>query len=36
MLATAGRQLMIHLEQCHANDGHMAELSKKLREAALT
>jgi ectoine hydroxylase-related dioxygenase (phytanoyl-CoA dioxygenase family) len=32
MLKTASQERMIHLEQCLANDGHLAELSRKARE----
>lgn len=32
MIATASLQRMVHLEQSMANDGHLAEMSRKLRE----
>lgn len=32
MVATAGPERMRHLEQVMANDGHLAELSRKARE----
>ncbi len=32
MMRTAGQQRMRHLEQVMANDGHLAELSRKMRE----
>jgi hypothetical protein len=32
MLRTAGPERMTHLEQVMANDGHLAELSRKARE----
>ena len=33
MVRTAGPERMRHLEQCMANDGHLAELSRKARES---
>jgi hypothetical protein len=32
MMATAGPERLRHLEQVMANDGHIAELSRKARE----
>jgi hypothetical protein len=31
MVATAGAGRMVHLEQGHANDGHLAELAARAR-----
>lgn len=33
MINTAGPKRMVHLEQCLANDGHLAELSHKAQES---
>ena len=33
MVGTAGPERLVHLEQVMANDGHLAELSRKAREA---
>lgn len=32
MIETAGPDRLPHLEQCLANDGHLAELSRQARE----
>ena len=32
MVASAGPERMVHLEQTIANDGHLAELARKARE----